>query len=1048
MGDENPICTLGDYSKPRHKGYRNTIELLKGNNVVPLRFDTIRLVQNGCSFHGIRSDDPNQHLKDVLKLVALFEDLALYDNECWNDPRDFGKLLKAIYLPQDVLSTSDCRLIELENQVQHLMEAHLAPKQPIQANKITYLCEIYSGSHDPYYCMENPEQDFVKYASSHTDKAGGKWYTFKPEQNNLGNTYSPSWKSYPNLRTMKTNHSQKSQLQTGMRIGTQQTKEPKQTLEDELKDLHLNLPVLKVLAHAQMYNVILEKYVDSLELGKNGSAFIQGEIPIKLEDPILFNLPCRLGDSKPFDTLADLGACVNIIPLYLFKNLKIGLLEETDHVFGLADGTKSYPIGIVRDVEVHIVRLKLLNDFNVINMKKDPETPFTNRKRIPGNRKCNYRLRNHIRTLGDNSKPSHEGYRNTIELLEENNVVPLRSGTIRLVQNGYSFRGLWYEDPNQHLTNFLKLVDSLDLNSDNRERKRLRLFQFFLRGQASNWLERLPAGSISTWEDLTTHFLAQLFPPGRTAKLHNDRKHGMGVPSIFPKTFSVLTRCLHMLPKEKSAAAADNAWTQDVVEILTIAIVMRILMANSVIKVAAKFIEEVNALIIFPVIPYLILTVVYMFWLSAALHLFSSGQIARNDCERAEKDGDQTVLEACMDGKEHLNISDFSIGSFMRVPFERRDERPAQPRIVYLPILDINYFYHFLDILENYNQMDDEPIWDAEHVVSPTLDFTITIHETANEFAIKGSSNSDTNKTMARMDAMTMKMEARYKEMQSRSNHSIPEYDKDDKPVIAKLWKISQRSNKQKPKQISSAFLRNESSAMIQNKVRPKLGDPRTFRIPCTFRKAFLCNALADLGASINLMPYSLYAKLYLETLKPTKMRIILADRSFQHPIRIAENMPVEVGKFTFPMDFIILKMEEDSKVSLILGRYFLHITNLVIRLKQKQLNLGVGTKRMTFSIDSAMKHSYLNDDTCFRIDVIDEIIEEDFDALLNEGSEILYSIEGTILEEQLFVAFNEFMAMNIEENFESESETEEIPLKKSPLTSIIKSRHLLNNLL
>nr|GEV96337.1 reverse transcriptase domain-containing protein [Tanacetum cinerariifolium] len=69
--DANPICTLGDYSKPSHKGYRNTIELVEGNNVVPLRSDTIRLVQNGCSFHGLRFEDPNQHLKDFLKLVDL-----------------------------------------------------------------------------------------------------------------------------------------------------------------------------------------------------------------------------------------------------------------------------------------------------------------------------------------------------------------------------------------------------------------------------------------------------------------------------------------------------------------------------------------------------------------------------------------------------------------------------------------------------------------------------------------------------------------------------------------------------------------------------------------------------------------------------------------------------------------------------------------------------------------------------------------------------------------------------------------------------------------
>ncbi|GKA55284.1 zinc finger, CCHC-type containing protein [Tanacetum coccineum] len=129
---------------------------------------------------------------------------------------------------------------------------------------------------------------------------------------------------------------------------------------------------------------------------------------------------------------------------------------------------------------------------------------------------------NPIHTLGYYSKPSHEGYRNTIELPVGNNVVPLRSDTIRLMQNGCSFHELWSEDPNQHLKDFLKLVDLLDLDGENRERTRLHLFQFSLRDQASYWLERLPAGSITTWEDLTTRFLAQFFPPGRTAKLRND----------------------------------------------------------------------------------------------------------------------------------------------------------------------------------------------------------------------------------------------------------------------------------------------------------------------------------------------------------------------------------------------------------------------------------------------------------------------------------------------------------------------------------------------
>ncbi|GKC77754.1 hypothetical protein Tco_1128528 [Tanacetum coccineum] len=85
---------------------------------------------------------------------ALLEDLGLYEKESWNNPRDIAKPVKAISLPQDVLSTSDRRLVELENQVQRLMEAHLASKQPAQVNKITSSCETCSGSHDTQYCME------------------------------------------------------------------------------------------------------------------------------------------------------------------------------------------------------------------------------------------------------------------------------------------------------------------------------------------------------------------------------------------------------------------------------------------------------------------------------------------------------------------------------------------------------------------------------------------------------------------------------------------------------------------------------------------------------------------------------------------------------------------------------------------------------------------------------------------------------------------------------------------------------------------------------
>ncbi|GJR15566.1 hypothetical protein Tco_0798218 [Tanacetum coccineum] len=151
------------------------------------------------------------------------------------------------------------------------------------------------------------------------------------------------------------------------------------------------------------------------------------------------------------------------------------------------------------------------------------------------------------------------------------------------------------------------------------------------------------------------------------------------------------------------------------------------------------------------------------------------------------------------------------------------------------------------------------------------------------------------------------------------------------------------------------------------------------------------------------------------------------------------ENMLVEVGKFTFPDDFVILEMEEDSRVPLILRRPFLHTADAVIRVKQKQLNLGVGTERMIFNIDSAIKHSYFNNDTCFSIDVIDEILEEYFDALFDEGSKILHSIEGTVLEEEIFSEFDKFIAMVSNENYDFESDEEEPKFEKITINTDYK---------
>ncbi|GJW56133.1 MAK10-like protein [Tanacetum coccineum] len=141
-----------------------------------LRNDILMLQQH----HGESLSEALTRFKDLLQKVPhhgidlWLQDIALYDNESWNDPRDFAKPVKAIALPQDVPSTSGRRLIELKNQVQHLMEAYLAPTQPTQVNKIATSCEIHSGPHDTQYCMDDSERAYVDYASSRAKEMGDK----------------------------------------------------------------------------------------------------------------------------------------------------------------------------------------------------------------------------------------------------------------------------------------------------------------------------------------------------------------------------------------------------------------------------------------------------------------------------------------------------------------------------------------------------------------------------------------------------------------------------------------------------------------------------------------------------------------------------------------------------------------------------------------------------------------------------------------------------------------------------------------------------------
>nr|GEX43332.1 putative ribonuclease H-like domain-containing protein [Tanacetum cinerariifolium] len=262
--------------------------------------------------------------------------------------------------------------------------------------------------------------------------------------------------------------------------------------------------------------------------------------------------------------------------------------------------------------------------------------------------------------------------------------------------------------------------------------------------------------------------------------------------------------------------------------------------------------------------------------------------------------------------------------------------------------------------IKAYQLLEDKVLlkldWAKNHKMKSSLKKTIA-------FADKGSSNFDTDKIMERMDAMTIKMDAQYKELQSRAKQSTPDLDDDNMPM----------SHEEEAK-FMQAFGRLQST------------------------NAFIKETFMDLKNQLETIAKNHQAS--IQNLETKFDRI--ADKQSGRP---SGSLPSNTQPNPRGSKAYQPPQARNDHVNAVFT-------------KVKQLSLGVGTERMIININSEMKHSYSNDDTCFSIDVI---LEEDFDALLDEGSKILYSIRGTILKEEIFFEFDEFMAMAADENFESE---------------------------
>ncbi|KAI3457193.1 hypothetical protein Pfo_013856 [Paulownia fortunei] len=185
-------------------------------------------------------------------------------------------------------------------------------------------------------------------------------------------------------------------------------------------------------------------------------------------------------------------------------------------------------------------------------------------------------------------------------------------------------------------------------------------------------------------------------------------------------------------------------------------------------------------------------------------------------------------------------------------------------------------------------------------------------------------------------------------------------------------------SRKRQLVEFETVNLTEKCSAILQKKLPQKLKDLGSFTIPCTIEGSFFDKALYDLGASINLIPFSTFRKLGIREVKPSTITLQLVDRSLTCPRRVVEDELVKVDKFIFPADFVVLDMEEDQEILLILGQPFFATERALIDVQRSELILGVNEDEVMFNIYHAFKFQE-KPHACNMIEMLETCLHDHF---------------------------------------------------------------------
>ncbi|GKC69811.1 reverse transcriptase domain-containing protein [Tanacetum coccineum] len=518
------------------------------------------------------------------------------------------------------------------------------------------------------------------------------------------------------------------------------------------------------------------------------------------------------------------------------------------------------------------------------------------------------------RTMAESLCAPTEGYAEAI-------VVPpipaehfeLKHSLINLVTSKQFF-GFEKEDPHAHIRNFNKITSTLNYKDVPVTSIKFMLFSFSIDGPARIWLDKEPPRSILTWDNLVSKFINHFFTPSKTTNLRNEISN---FQQKFEETFS-------------------EAWD--------------------------RFKDLLRAC------PHHGFTELHQ------LDTFYNGL----------NPSDQDSLNSAAGGNLLERIASVvasAVTSSMTAMFKQHQVTPTPASVKAVEescvTCGIVHSYRQCPATDGNTFSGDQD--NTQGYVSAAV---VNYNQGNTKYRPQSVANQIRPLGFAQLNVQNIKpddkLALKFLEIFRKLHFEFSFVDALlHMPKFASMFK-SLLNNKEKLFELATTTSVNENcSEVILKKLLEKLGDAGKLLIPCDFTEFDECLALADLGASINLMPLSIWKKLSLPELTPTQMILELADRSTTRPAGIAEDVFVKVGKFHFPTDFVVVDYVVDPRVPLILGRPFLRTGRALIDVYGEELTLRHDDEAVTFKVGQTSRYSYNDVVSINRIDVIDVACEE-----------------------------------------------------------------------